>query len=59
MIFQTVEEVEKSEYAKKGKEIVEDISRTVGKTAETVKHQGEHIAQSQVFQSVSQVNATL
>ena len=49
-------EVEKSEYAKKGKEFVDDISKTVGKTAESVKEHGENIARSQVFRSVSEAS---
>lgn len=52
---QKTEEIEKTEYAKKGKRIAEDFSKTAGKTAESIYKQGESISKTKVFQSVSEV----
>jgi len=54
-----MDDVEKSEYAKKGKEWVDEIGKTVGKTAEAVSKQGEQISQSNIYKSVSQVGSVL
>lgn len=48
------EKVKQSDYAKKGKEMVEDVAESVSKAAESVSKQTEHIAQSQVFKTVSE-----
>jgi import inner membrane translocase subunit TIM44 len=50
----TMEEVDKSEYAQKGRKLVEDVSRRVERTAESVSKQGEQLSQSSIFQTVSQ-----
>ena len=51
-----MDEVEKSEYAKKGKEFAEEMSKTVNKTAETISRQGEQIQQSAIYRSVSEAS---
>ncbi|ELT96546.1 hypothetical protein CAPTEDRAFT_183511 [Capitella teleta] len=53
-VKETVTEVEKSDYAQKGKAMVDELGKTVGKTAQTVKEQGEQLSQTQVFKTVSQ-----
>ena len=50
-----MDEVEKSDYAKKGKEFVEGVAKTMEKTAETVTRQGEQLAQSNIYKSVAEV----
>lgn len=50
-----MDEVEKSDYAKKGKEFVEGVTKTMEKTAETVTRQGEQLAQSNIYKSVAEV----
>jgi predicted membrane protein len=50
--LQTMEE---SRYVQRGKEMAEEVSKTVERAAESVSKQSESIAQSNIFQSVSQV----
>ena len=54
-ILQTLEEAEKTEVGKKGRELAEGLGKTATKAAESVSKGGEQIAQSQVFQSVKTV----
>ena len=49
------ESVDESGVAKKGGEIAQKVSQTVGKTAESLSKQGEQIAQTQIYKSVSEV----
>ena len=50
-----MDDVEKSDYAKKGKEWAEELGKTVEKTAESVSKQGEQLQRSQLYKSVSEV----
>ena len=47
--------MEESKYVQRGKEMAEEVSKTVERAAESVSKQSETIAQSNIFQSVSQV----
>jgi hypothetical protein len=53
--FQTFDEVGKSEYGQKGKQFVDELGKTVGKTAQTVRETTENLSQTQVYQTASQV----
>jgi import inner membrane translocase subunit TIM44 len=48
--------MDESEYVRKGKQMAEGVSKTVGRAAETVSKQSENLTQSNIFQSVSQVS---
>ena len=50
-----MDDIENTEFAKKGKEIAGDIGKKAYHVVETVSHTGEKIGQSPVFKSVSQV----
>ena len=53
--MQTFEEVQKSEFVKKGMEVTEELGKTVGKAGETVYEQGKKIGKSSPVKTVSKV----
>jgi len=53
---QAVEEVEKSDIGKKGKDVVEGLGRTAQRTAETIGKSSEQLAKTEVYRRVSEVH---
>ena len=54
-----MDEVEKSEFGQKGKKLASDLSAGVGRTAETISKQTEHLSQTGVYQSVAYVSISI
>lgn len=54
--IQTVEEVSKSEFGKKGKEFTEELGKTAGKARETLSSAGESLSKSQPMKKVAEVS---
>lgn len=52
-VSETLEEVQKSEFIKKSKEVTEELGKTVGKAGETIFEQGKKIGGSEALKSVS------
>ncbi|ESO87597.1 hypothetical protein LOTGIDRAFT_127623 [Lottia gigantea] len=52
-LSETMEEVQKTEFMKKGKDITEEISKTAGKAAETISKQSQNIGQTSAFKNIS------
>ena len=55
-MFQTYEEVQKTEFAKKTKEISEGIGEGLGKAGETIYKTGQGIGQTTPFKTVASVS---
>ena len=53
--FQTVDELQKTELAKKGAELGKGIEKTTEQAAESIYKSGEQISKTQAFKSVSGV----
>lgn len=53
-LSKTIEDVQKTEFAKKGKEITEEISKSAEKAAESISKQRENIGQTSTFKNLSQ-----
>ncbi|KAK2143090.1 hypothetical protein LSH36_878g00009 [Paralvinella palmiformis] len=51
---EAVEEVEKSDIGKKGKDVVEGLGRTAQRTAETIGKSSEQLAKTEVYRRVSE-----
>ena len=55
-IFQTLDEVQKTEFVKKTMEVGSGIGEGLGKAGETIYKQGQNIGQSAPFKTVSEVS---
>ena len=53
-VSETFEEVQKTEFAKKSREMGEEISKSYGRAAESISKSGQHISQSAAFKGISQ-----
>ncbi|XP_025077096.1 mitochondrial import inner membrane translocase subunit TIM44-like [Pomacea canaliculata] len=53
-VSETVEELQKTEVIKKGREITEELGKTAGRAAETLSKSGQQITQTSAYKSVSQ-----
>lgn len=53
-LSKTFEEVQKTEFAKKGKELTEEISKSAEKAAETISKQRDNIGQTSTFKNLSE-----
>lgn len=51
-MFQTVEQ---TEFAKKGKDFTEELTKSAGKAAESITKQGQQFGQSAAFKNISEV----
>jgi hypothetical protein len=47
--------LQKTEFAKKSREMGEEISKSYGRAAESISKSGQHISQSAAFKGISQV----
>jgi hypothetical protein len=54
--FQTLEDVQKSEFIKKGIEVTGEFGKTVGKAGESVLEQGKKLGESSTVKTVSKVS---
>lgn len=54
-VCQTLGEVQKSEYVKKGIEMTSEFTKTAGKAGETILEQGKKLGQSTPLKTVSEV----
>ncbi|GAB1602491.1 mitochondrial import inner membrane translocase subunit TIM44-like [Argonauta hians] len=53
-LSETIEEVQKTEFAKKGKEFTEEIGKSAEKAAETISKSRESFGQTSTFKNISQ-----
>ncbi|KAL5004627.1 hypothetical protein ScPMuIL_018083 [Solemya velum] len=53
-ISEISEEIEKTEFAKKGKEITEELGKSAGKAAETISKSGEQFGKSATFRTITE-----
>lgn len=54
-LLKTLNEAEKTEFAKKGKEFSDELSKTARQAAKKISEQGEQLSQTKVYRTVSEV----